>query len=170
MKLKEVGFTVRKIVEYISMGCLGYAFVCGLAMMFHIVTDVTCRYLSIPIYGTYEIVCNWYMVAFFFMGLAYIELTRSHISVTMFTSRISKRWSIVYEIFGSVVMFVVFLIFGWYGLLSAIDDYKIGAFREGVIRIITWPTAFYIPIGCWATCAQQLVNIHDDFLKLMRKN
>ena len=169
MKLARIGALLRKVADFITVFLVGYAFLCAFIMMFHIFADVVGRFLWVPLPGTLHIVSHWYMVGFIFLTIAYAERKKSHIEVTFVKERLPEGIRPYFDIFGLVLMFVIFFTFGWYTLPFALKALAIREYIEDVFLITIWPVAWYLPIGCWALCAQLLIHIGDSCASLIRR-
>jgi len=159
---------IKKFISFITTILMFYALVCSVLMILQIVLDVTGRYIWVPLPGTVIIVSFWYMPAFIFLTIAYAERERAHIEVTLFTDHLPQFWIKMFTVLGSIVMFIIFFILGWFGLDFAIDSYQVREFKEDIVNILVWPATFYIPIGCWVLCAQLGLHIFED-LKTMKE-
>jgi len=169
IKLARIGALLRKIADFITVFLVGYAFLCAVAMMFHIVADVVGRYFWTPLPGTLHIVSHWYMVGFIFLTIAYAERKKSHIEVSIIKEIVPEGIRTYLDIFGLVLMFAVFFTFGWYTLPFALKAMAVREYIEEAIKITIWPVAWYLPIGCWALCAQLLIHIGDSCASLIRR-
>ena len=161
---------IRRIINFPTDFLLAITVVCAVLMLLLVSAHVVGRYLWQPIPVTYVIVSYWLMMAFIFLSIAQVQRNRTHITITGFTEWLPPYWRTVLTTFGYVVMFAVFLIYGWYAWLFAMDAFHVRQYTEDIINITTWPVAFYIPIGAWTLSLQTLITIIENIrtLKQMR--
>lgn len=124
----------------------------GLALMLMMVQinlDVAGRYLlNHPLPGTIEIISNWYMVAVVFFPLATVEKHNAHISVEIISNYLSPRADRILIGCVSLLSAVYFAAFTWHTWGNAVEKYQVGEYIVGLIVVITWPTHFFVPLGC----------------------
>ena len=115
-------------------------------MMLHVCADVAMKYLANkPIQGTLEIVSYYCMVGAVFLPLAFVELTRSAVSVDLFFDRM-PRWMQLACMVGVLALCALA-----YGMLCAItwgDALRSFARSEVVMgpgTVPIWPSRFVLP-------------------------
>lgn len=118
-----------------------------IAMTGHTAADVILRNLTNqPIEGTYETVTFWYMVAVTGLGLWAAEVKGDHISVSLFTDRLSAPARFLQTILVRTVTILFLAALAWYGFQSAFADTAIRAYT-GASEIAIWPTKYFLPLG-----------------------
>lgn len=115
-------------------------------MMLHVCADVGMKYvMNKPIQGTLEIVSYYYMVGAVFLPLAFVELTRSAVSVDLFFDRMPRGAQL------ACMVGVLGLCAAAYGLLCAITwgdalrSFSRSEVVMGPITVPIWPSRFVLP-------------------------
>lgn len=167
--LAAVGHWIKKGTKHIGVFLVAYTALCGVAMMLEISADVFGRYLfRHPLPGTIHMVSYYYMVAFIYLPLAFVQNRKEHIVALFFTAKLPDSWKTFLDLIAQLLMFGIFFIFGWYTWKKALMAMSYGEFVEETIRIVVWPTHFYLPIGAFALCLQLLVDMVDNAMILAR--
>ncbi len=81
---------LMRVVDIASWILMAIGGVVIILLMLHITADVAGKYFfNTPIIGTLEIVSRYYMVAVVFLPLAFVQIRRQHLTVEMFTMKIT---------------------------------------------------------------------------------
>src|SRR5688572_10848066 len=93
-----------------------------------------------PINGTSDIVTNYYMVALFFLPLAYCESRSAHIEADLVMQFLPRRLQRAIRL-GTYVLLTGFLaLWTWQSLLKALKQTAIGDMRLlGDLYLLLWP-------------------------------
>ncbi len=120
------------------------------AMLVHINLDVIGRFVfDRPIPMTTEIVSYYYMVAVVFLPLAAVECHDKHIVVELLSQNLSVKGAMITVGFGSLVAAAYFAALTWRTGQEALAKFQIGEYALGAATLVTWPTRFLVPIGCF---------------------
>lgn len=140
---------MRLVEKLLSNLTIGVGTIVLTLMMIQISVDVITRNLfgaGFP--GTTELVGRYYMVAVSFVPLAFTELRRRHIETTVLTDLLPK--SLMPPLLGAgfVLSAVVYGAMATASFTEAARQTSNGSFVEaGLIRFLTWPSYWILPIS-----------------------
>ncbi len=138
------------------------------AIMLLITADISLRFLfNSPIMGTLELT-EFGMVVAFYIGLAYLQSQKGHITIEIVVDRLSARTRSVLE---GIVYFLCLVVFGlmsWTGWVTAMDALQVGEITYGNIPFPTAPAKFILAIGCSLVCLQLVLDLGKGISKLWR--
>lgn len=122
------------------------------AMMLHIIAGIYTRhFLGQPLGGVTEIVSAYDMVAVSFLSLAYVTHKKAHISVQLFTQKLSENMKQVIELGASIFVSVLSVWISYETAIAAIHSYSIKEVWESGDGFLTvWPSRFFLPLGIGA--------------------
>lgn len=89
-----------------------------------------------------------------FLGLAYAQRAKTHVSTNILIERLPARLATVFRVLGLVIL-AAFV--GWAAYLSglrALDSFRTGEARFGLIEIVQWPARAAIALGFGALTAE----------------
>jgi TRAP-type C4-dicarboxylate transport system permease small subunit len=125
--------------------------------------DVVLRYFGRPLVGTYELVA-FLGVAVAALALPRASLLSTHVYVDLVVDKLSGRWRKIFRVFTRLVVFVMFLIAGWYFVFMA------GNFVATKTVTMTLKVPFYPVVYALAASSviQCLVNVCEIFDEIRR--
>ena len=127
------------------------AWVAGLVvllMMFHVMIDVSGKYLfNAPLPGTAEVVAAYYMIGAVFLPLAYVEASGGSIVVEVIYEKVSARAQKFMLIAANVVSVIYYSVLAWFSWDLAVRAWRVNETVDGIWRITTWPAKFLLPFG-----------------------
>lgn len=129
------------------------------ALMVLVVIDVISRLLglgSVP--GLLEI-SEVTLVFLVFCGIAYGMQTRTHIAVTLVTSRLPEKLGRALVTLGLVVLLVVLAWALWATGNTAIQSTLRGEVRFGITQVPIWPARIMIPIGLLVLIGEVILQL-----------
>jgi TRAP-type C4-dicarboxylate transport system permease small subunit len=143
---------VKSIARFLSTAADSLAVLSALAigvMILHITADVVIRFVwNAPISGTITAVSLLYMPLIVFLPLAYTEKVNGHISVELVYDLCPRWLQSVLDYAAHALSLVTYALLSARTWTEAISKYKIGsAEMEGGVRIVTWPSYFFLPVG-----------------------
>lgn len=97
---------LTKLFQFVAMFFL-------LFMMFITVVDVIGRYFSSPLKGAFEMT-NFSLALIVFLGLAYAEKKKEHITVDFLVMKFPKPIQFIIELLWQLVMFIVLNLLAWH--------------------------------------------------------
>ena len=143
--MKKLGRLLENAVNVL----FALAGITTIAMMVHVVADVSAKYLfNAPIWGTLETVAGYYMVVVVFLPLAYVARGEGHIIVELFTSRLRKRTVAGLEVIVGSLSFAFMCLFTWKTAQEALSrtiQGEVWDIADG--SMVIWPSRWLLPIG-----------------------
>ena len=101
-----------------------------------------------PINGTSDIVTNYYMVALFFLPLAYCESRSAHIDADLIMNFFPAWLQRAIRIFTYVLLTSFLAIWTWQSTVKAIKQTAIGDMRLlGDLYLLLWPPRWIVVLG-----------------------
>jgi C4-dicarboxylate transporter, DctM subunit len=88
-----------------------------------------------------------FSIASVFLGLAFTEQDKSHISVDLITSRLCWRDRIMVEMFTTILAMLYVLILTWQGAMIAIEALMVWETGPTVLRIPVFIPRLFLPLG-----------------------
>lgn len=138
----------RKPITWLADRLLDVSALLLLVMMLHVCADVALKYLiNRPIQGTLEVVSYYYMVWAVFLPLAFVELTRSAVSVELFFGMMPRLMRI-----GCIALVLVICALTYAGLaritwLDALRSLSRNEVVMGPVTVVIWPSRFVLPVS-----------------------
>jgi TRAP-type C4-dicarboxylate transport system permease small subunit len=153
--MKKLAFWSKKIN-------IALAFIAATAialMMISTTLDTTSRYtLNYPIPGVFEL-NEVLLVIVVFMSVSWTQAERGHTRVVLGMRRLSIRNAVKLDIVCWVLCFVFLGLMGWQSAREAIRSFEIDEFRWGSVQMQIWWAKGLVPIGCWLTCLQLVIDV-----------
>ena len=139
----------------------------AIAMMIISTTlDTTSRYaFNFPLAGVFEL-NEVLLVIAVFMTLSWTQGARGHTRVVLGLRRFSMRNAIKLDTLCWVLCFIFLAVMGWQSAREALRSYEINEFRWGSVQMQIWWAKALVPLGCWLTCLQLVVDIWVNFRRL----
>jgi len=132
-------------------GLLAVLAACGvLVMMFVTAADVAMRSLTGHSLAGAQEVTESLIVAVVWLGFAWAQHTREHVSVDLATSRLGPRTAAAARLAGLVAMLALSAWMMWRTGISAWQSYESGEVRFGLLQVPMWPARATIPLGLGA--------------------
>ena len=135
-------------------------------MIFLTTADTTLRYvLNAPIRGTIEI-SEVALVVCIYLGIAWTQQERGHTRVALILTKLPPKKQVIFDILIWIICFIFLFIIGWETGLEFIRSYQISEFRWGSIQMPIWWAKGLVPLGCWMTCLQIIIDVFIDIKRL----
>jgi len=161
---------VLRIRDYYKIFVTGLAVISCLTiaiMMFSTTVDTILRYLfNSPIPGIFEL-NEVILVVCVFMGLAWCQVERGHIRVTMGLVRLSPRKAVFLDTIVWIVALAFVLVLAHQTWIDAAYAYSIKMFRWGKVQMPIWWARALVPIGLWLLAIQLVLDIWIDICRLI---
>jgi TRAP-type C4-dicarboxylate transport system permease small subunit len=144
-----------------------------LVMMVLTATDVFLRYLfNAPIEGVYEAI-ELMMAVVFCFGIAYTQRQKGHVSVNLFTHKLSKKKQAMVSSFISAVSLSLFVLMTWQSFLKAHVTFisrettygGVGPFGHLPIS----PFVYLTSVACLTFCFELMVDLVKSLTEAVRK-
>lgn len=129
-----------------------------LALMVLLITlDVVLRYFfNRPIKGSYELV-EFMMVLVVFLGLAYTQTKKNHISISLFTSNLSPSQTSVIGSATNLLCLVIFSLITWRCIIQA-ESIRTSGTSSDVLLIPNFPFMWVVVFGSVLLCLIFLID------------
>mgnify|MGYP001294745063 CR=1 FL=1 len=116
-------------------------------VMVLVTIDVLLRNLfNRPIIGVFEIV-SISLIGIIVFGFSYVQSTREHIIIEVFTQKLPMRYQNVLNVCGCLIGLFVFGILAWLSVDYTISSYQNREYTMGLLRIPLWPSKLLMAIG-----------------------
>jgi len=99
------------------------------------------------------------LVFLVFCGIAYGLQTRTHVAVTLATSRMSAKMGRIAVAVGLVILIVVLAWALWATADMAIKSTIRGEARFGITHVPIWPARIMIPVGLFFTLGEAVIQL-----------
>jgi TRAP-type C4-dicarboxylate transport system permease small subunit len=160
--LRVSGFYRLFVTGLAVISCLTIAI-----MMFSTTIDTVLRYLfNSPIPGVFEL-NEVILVVCVFMGVAWCQVERGHIRVTVGLVRLSPRKAVILDTMVWIVALAFVLVLAQQTWHDAVYAYSIKMFRWGKVQMPIWWARALVPIGLWLLAIQLILDIWTDICRLI---
>jgi TRAP-type mannitol/chloroaromatic compound transport system permease small subunit len=128
---------------------VGVAALIVFALMFLVVFDVLGRkLLNAPIQGSIEI-ASLTLPAVVFLTIAYIQSRREHVTVDLFTSGLSNRTQLAFDVFSLGIGVAVMTVIVAKTTASAWSSTVTREYAMGIVEVPIWPARILVALGSW---------------------
>ena len=133
------------MVSHLAHGLMIIARVVVALMVVLITSDVILRYFfNSPIAGSYELI-EFMMVFVVFLGLAYTQVRKGHLCISLFTKNLSAPTMAVLNSLSYLLCLSIFVLISWRLSVTASSEFSNGSVST-VLNIPIW-------ISYWVTVA-----------------
>lgn len=141
--------TLEKAADRLSQGLALIGSIGLIAMLVHVTLDVALRNtIATPIPATNEIVSSYYMVLIVFLPLAWVEKSRTMITVEVMEMVLTPLGRRLSDAAVGLLATVVYATLGWVTLQVALKNMRIGSFVDVLgHKVATWPSYFLPTAG-----------------------
>lgn len=161
---------LERFADRLSAAAMWVAVLVGTLMMLHVTADAIARWWSISLFGTIEIVSNYYMVALSYLPLAWILKHEGHIFVELFTRNCSARALLRIDTWVAVLTLAYVLVVTWKTLESALEQTAIREQAESAFGFIAiWPSRWFVVLGFGCFALQLLAQILLGIAKMRQE-
>ena len=158
---------LERFADWLSAIAMWIAIIVGTLMMLHVTADALARWFSITLFGTIEIVSNYYMVALTYLPLAWIVKNEGHIFVELFTRNLSARSLLRIDTWVAVLTLAYVIVVTWKTLESALEQTAIREQAESALGFISiWPSRWFVVIGFACFALQLIAQILIGFARM----
>jgi len=146
----------------VSMAFTAIAAVSLAIMIVSTAADTILRYgVNYPIPGVFEL-NEVLLVVVVFFGITWTQSERGHTRVVILMRKLPIRWAIKLDILCWILCFLFLGIVGFQSAKEAVYSFQISEFRWGSVQMPIWWAKACVPLGCWMTCIQLLIDIWVD--------
>lgn len=108
------------------------------------------------------------MVVIVFLGVAYAEQRRAHVSMTLLVRRMQPRVAAALEGAGILLVALIVAWMLWVTTERALTSFEANEYRFGLVRIPIWPARAVIVAGLAAYLLQLALRLVDDVVDAVR--
>jgi tripartite ATP-independent transporter DctM subunit len=146
MELEKAARAIERVANPLSRITDSAGRVVLALMMLLITVDVVLRYfLNRPIKGSYELV-EFMLVLLVYLGLAYTQTKKGHVSVTLFTAKLPLGQVSVIRSATYLLCLAIFGIISWRCVLQA-ETLRASETASGVLFIPNFPFMWVVALG-----------------------
>lgn len=162
--MKKINAWLERINQFITL--VGGAAV--VLMMIHVSLDILFRFtLNRPLPGTISIVAHYYMIIAIFLPLAYVEQTKSSISIELISAYFPPAMNRFLSGFTLLFISITSYLIAYVSYDVAIRNFSSkSSVMQGDYTIPTWPSYFILFIGVFLLGTYCLVrficNLTED--------
>jgi len=129
-----------------------------IALMVLLITlDVVLRYFfNRPIKGSYELV-QFMLALLVFLGLAYMQTRKGHISVSLFTSKLAPGQMAVVGSATYLLCLIIYVLISWRCILQG-ETLRVGGTSSDVLSIPIFPFMWVVAFGSILLCLIFLID------------
>jgi TRAP-type C4-dicarboxylate transport system permease small subunit len=161
---------ISKKYQYVDTGLVYFTALLTLIMMVLSSTDIILRWLfNSPITGTYEAM-QFMMGGVAFLAFAFVQLKRSHISVTVISEKYTGKTAIVVDILSLLLMLLISAVWAWAGARNALEAWKYGDVTVGLVELPLGPAKMVVPLGCGVLCLRFILQIIEQVALLIKES
>jgi TRAP-type C4-dicarboxylate transport system permease small subunit len=153
---------LRRVLDMVN-GVMAMACVaCLVVMVLLTMADVTRRtFAGKSIEGVNEL-GEVMMVVIVFLGVAYAEQRRAHVSMTLVVRRMKPQVAAAVEAAGLLLVVLIVAWMLWVTTDRALVSFAANEYRFGLVRIPIWPARAVIVLGLAAYLLQLVLRLVDD--------
>lgn len=142
---------VSRISDYIGQVIL-------VLMVLLITIDVIMRYFfNLPLKGSYELV-QFMLVTIVFLGLAFVQTEKGHVSISLLTNRLSSGQNAVIRSATYFLCLIIFSLVSWRCILQA-ETLRAGGTASDVLSIPVFPFMWVVSFGSILICLIFLIDV-----------
>ena len=155
--------TVKKGIQKVNRFIAGVGAWCLIPLMVITAVDVMSRDIfNRPIPGTVEL--SQYMLAvFILLGLAYTQQVKAHVTVSLFTSRLSNPVQLTFNIISTLLCLFISFIIAWQGWVVGIGEKTV----SDMLRVPQYPFRILVAVAAFLVCLELLIDLGDSLKKLV---
>jgi len=157
--------TIKRLIDRLSSVLLVLGGIAMAVMMVNVAVDIVTRnLLRITVPGTLELVSYYYMVAVVFLPLAFVQRSRGHVMIELFTLWLPRRVNAFIDAIVYLLGAIGLGLFTYAAFGKAIYMTGVNEMQFGVIDVVVWPGRWFVPIGCGAMVLQLLLQATAEFV------
>lgn len=146
--MNKVLTSTEAAIRKLSILLIGIVGLCIIVMMLNVVADVVGKYVfNRPVYGTSELVGNYYMIAIVFLSIPLVELYNKQIYVDLFYRMFGTRMRHASLLLVFIFQAIFHAVLGYESFNSAIEATQKREIVEGFMAMSIWPSRYLLVIG-----------------------
>lgn len=157
---------VKKGIQTINRFIAGVSGCFLIPLMIITAADVVARdVFNHPIPGTVEL--SQYMLAIFILlGLAYSQQVKTHVAVSIITSRFSERAQLILSIITALMSLFIFSVLAWQGLVVGIEERAV----SDMLRIPQYPFRILVAVAAFFLCLELLIDLGNGLKRFVTRS
>ena len=160
--------TLGRFLSLVERAGAGAAALIVFALMFLVVLDVLGRkLLNMPIQGSIEI-ASLTLPAVVFLTISYIQSRNEHVTVDLFTSRLSDRTRLAMDVFALAIGVGVMAVVVTKTTSSAWSSTISREYAMGIVEVPSWPARMLVAFGSWLLMLRFLYDFVCRCMSLVR--
>ena len=167
MTIQSTARAIGRVAEPLSRAMDGLGRIILALMVLLITADVVLRYFfNRPIKGSYELV-EFMLVVIVYLGLAYTQTQKEHISVTLLTEKMPPHVLAVLDTATHLLSLAIFVFITWRGIVQA-ETLRADGTTSDILLIPNYPFMWVVVIGSATLCLiffRDFLNSLDHVLK-----
>ncbi len=155
--------TVKKAIHKFNRFIAGIGAWFLIPLMLITAVDVVSRdVFNHPIPGTVEL--SQYMLAvFILLGLAYTQQVKSHVAVSLFTSRLAHPVQLILNIMTTLLCLFISCIIAWQGWVVGMEEKAV----SDMLRVPQYPFKLLVAVAAFLMGFELLIDLGDSLKKLV---
>lgn len=159
---------VPKIIEKASkyLGTISGSLCFGLVLLVSI--GIILRAMRLQTSGIFEISCltlGWIC----FSSLVYTYTTGEHVKVTIFTSRMPKKWRTISEMLGCLLGSILMLLICWASIPFFLNSWRVKELFNTDVPLPYWLAKLSIPVGTFVFGMVYLADLVTIIIRIFLK-
>jgi TRAP-type C4-dicarboxylate transport system permease small subunit len=102
------------------------------------------------------------MIPIIVLPLAFVQSQNGHITVTVATDMLSRRWLAGLRVLSSIIGIAFFGAIGWFLIRKVPKDFMRGNYYDGQLEIPVWPMKVIFAIGIALFIFRLLFDLYDN--------
>ncbi|MFD6058997.1 TRAP transporter small permease subunit [Rhodococcus wratislaviensis] len=132
-----------------------------LMLILQLAVDVLVRnFFNQSVPGTTDFVTYWWMPLVAILPLAFAEIRRGHIDVTLITDALSLKMKWVADLVAIALGLITFSGLAWYTFVSAVMKMELNEAALSARWLVIWPVRFVVAAGLILAVLQLVVELY----------
>lgn len=111
---------------------------------------------------------SWFTGLSVFLAGGYALLMKSHVRVDLIYDKFSLKTRSIIDIFTSVFLFLIVIVFVWKGFEQVVDNFQAKTIARSGLNIYLWIKWLMVPVGGLLLGLQAVVNLINDIYFLYK--
>jgi TRAP-type C4-dicarboxylate transport system permease small subunit len=161
----RTALTIETFIRYVAVGGSVALVIAVLAVS----ADIFGRLIRVPVIGVEEL-NTLLIIACVYLGIAFTQTRKKHVTVTVFTDRLPKMPRLILN---NILLFIslgFLVLFCYKSLSEAYRSYLIDEYVHGTVQFIIWPAKFIITFGLALISLQIIIDITRGIAEIISTN
>lgn len=158
--------SIKKWIQRITLAVSFAGMFLLIPMMLLTTFDVIGRsFMGRPIPGTVEL-SSYILAVFILFGVAYTQQTKTHVCVSMLTSRLPEKPRFILEFITTLLSIFIISLLAWQGFVVGIEETAV----SDMLRISQWPFKLLVGAAAFLLCLELFLDLATIFRSLKRNS